>query len=313
VRRLHYDESTHERALQDRLLRAHRGDELCAPLALKQTYRAMADLRKSRAFGKRIYPDILGVEAGRDRLALMELKHPNAWKTGHSALYQVLAYAGHFRRAVQHGEATVVEELAASFEGSAISRAELARLVAGWRESSRPERPLGNLSLVCVVPVHGGWDHVLDVVCPYGIDLHAIYASVLLDEDNRSVAVSWYEIDPSAAKVELEPQAELRAAFQWDSERLRFLLDHPVARLEMLPSLVCRRSTRDLVVRLHARHGERETPVAAFTPMTGEQVLVEVRDSMRQDHWLPLLIGNRDQDELPAIARRLADAADRWG
>jgi hypothetical protein len=296
---LDYDLRANEGRLQDILLRVHRQVGLFAPLALVETYEALADLRRTTAFGKGIYPDALGVLRNSETLALIEMKHPNDWKTGHSALYQVLAYAGHFSRSVDADRQNCARELAAAFE-QPVPPPDLLKLLTVWQASRTATAPLGNLTLLCIVPVHAAWEQVVAFVVPYGIDLRAVNASVLLGRDGEPQALSWFEIDPAAARVEFTD------AFRWERPFLRFLAEHPAARLAVPSAAICERSNRDFAVRVSVDHDGWKTLVATFTPMTGEHVLVEVLDSGTKSQWQPYLLAQDDVQAVREIDQKLA-------
>ena len=304
MQRLDYDMGANEDGLQGHLLRAHRGDGLIAPLALIHTFSALADLRRTSAFGAGIHPDALGVVRAQDRLALLELKHPNYSKAGSSALHQVLAYAGYFGRAVDADLALCVDGLAAAFTSGSTSREDVNRMVSRWSASRTSMRPLGDLALVCVISIHSSWEHVVALVRPYGIDLRAVHASVLLDNNGEPCAVGWFEIDPSAALVEFEH------AFKWSQPFLQYLAAHPVASVALPSSLVCRRSDDDFSVRISVVRGGRDTLVATFSPMTRNSVLVEILDPTRKDHWKPFLVNETDQTAAREIEKVIASAVE---
>lgn len=295
--RVEYDLVVNEGGLQEQLLRAH-ADDLVAPLAFVRTFSALADLRRTRAFGQGVLPDALGVVAEPLGLALFELKHPNHWKTSGAALYQVLAYAGHLLRAVGADVERFVREVSPTFVGPGISAAMIGSAVAAWRATCTEARPLGALALVCVVLASSSWEHVVSLLTCYGIDLRVITSSVLHDDLGGVRAVGWFETDPQAATV---TKAD---AFRWARPELRFLADHPATVLASLPSLTLKRSARDFAVRLF----HKEALVGVLTPMTRGFVLAEVVNATAPGGWIPRLVGRDEIGAIPEIEKLLAFA-----
>lgn len=291
--RVAYDFNVNEAALQEHLLAAHgKHGDVVVPFGLARAFTALADLRRNHAVCAGLYPDALGLIGEADQLALLELKHPNHWKTASGALFQVFAYASWLKRRVEHGVGDFVDSLSTAFATHEVTETRLFDAVTSWRNSCKEGRPLGDLVLICVVVTNRSWENVLPLFDAYGINLRAVTSSVLKEiESNRACAISWFEIDPQAEGV------APNEAFRWDVDELRFLAEHPAARLAHLPGAAFTRSSRDFTIRI----SRCDTLVAVATPMTGDNVLVEVTAADDPSRWRPFLIGCEDAAPLAEV------------